>query len=49
MLAVESVLRAAELRCETIEDPRTYVIGVTRQDLNEWVKKHAGAYAEVNA
>jgi len=49
MLAVESVLRAAELRCETIEDPRTYVIGVTRLDLNEWVKKHAGAYAEVNA
>ena len=49
MLAVESVLRAASLRCETIEDPRTYVIGVSRSDLAEWVKRHVGAFDENRA
>ena len=49
MLAVESVLRAASLRCETIEDPRTYVIGVANADLAEWVKRHVGAFDENRA
>ena len=49
MLAVESVLRAASLRCETIEDPRTYVIGVSNADLAEWVKRHVGAFDENRA
>ena len=40
MLAVENVLRAASLPCETVEDPRTYVIGVTREDLRDWIKKN---------
>jgi pentatricopeptide repeat protein len=48
MLAVESVLRAASLPCETVEDPRTYIIGVTRTSLSAWIKKHRGSFATVD-
>mmetsp|Transcript_8244 Transcript_8244/g.30123 ORF Transcript_8244/g.30123 Transcript_8244/m.30123 type:complete len:110 (-) Transcript_8244:1745-2074(-) len=44
MIAVESVLRAASLPCETIEDPRTYVIGVRRRDLAPWIAKMKGSF-----
>ena len=38
-LAVESVLRAAKVPCETVEDPRAYVVGVSRDGLRDWAER----------
>ena len=38
-LAVESVLRAASVPCETVEDPRAYVVGVTQRGLRGWAER----------
>jgi hypothetical protein len=38
-LAVESVLRAASVPCETVEDPRAYVVGVTARGLRDWAER----------
>ena len=48
MLAVESVLRAASLPCETVEDPRTYIIGVTHANLRDWIEEHKGSFTTVD-
>jgi pentatricopeptide repeat protein len=38
-LAVESVLRAASVPCAPVEDPRAYVVGVTREGLRNWAER----------
>ena len=38
-LAVESVLRAASVPCAPVEDPRAYVVGVTRDGLRNWAER----------
>ena len=39
MLAVESVLRAANLACEELEDPGAYVVGVGGAALRRWTER----------
>jgi hypothetical protein len=32
-------LRAASVPCETVEDPRAYVVGVTARGLRDWAER----------